>query len=409
MRRKLYLFTNAFPYGKVEKPFVGPELDALAQKYDVTIVSHASRKEIEEREWTSRVPLGVSVLRYDQPSRVALYGRVLSFFFLPTAWKELGDLFRDGFSWGRLRELWAVFAHAASKRCFYQKAGVFNDVESSLYYSFWFNDQNLALAMEKKEKPDLKLVSRIHGYDLYNERSAMGRQPFQRYKKHQTNKIIFLTKAAKNYFEENFGPLGQKEKSAIVALGTRAARRLPRRVDSQPLTVVSCSSLIPIKRVELIAEAISSLESLSVRWVHFGDGENRDSLLAYCDAHNVPLSLRGHVDNADIYAYYQDNYVDAFITTSASEGSPVSIQEALSFGIPVIGTDVGGISEQIDGNGILLPANPTAAEVANSLELILGCSPEEKERMRLRSQEIWRGRFDSDKNREKLLAILQEV
>ena len=72
MRRKLYLFTNAFPYGKVEKPFVGPELDALAQKYDVTIVSHASRKEIEEREWTSRVPLGVSVLSYEAKDYLSL-------------------------------------------------------------------------------------------------------------------------------------------------------------------------------------------------------------------------------------------------------------------------------------------------------------------------------------------------
>lgn len=409
MRRKLYLFTNAFPYGKAEKPFVAPELDVLVQKYDMTIVSHASREEVEEREWTSKIPPGVSVLRYEQPSRLALYGRALSFFFSPIVWKELGDLCRDGFSWGRLRESWAVFAHAASKRRFYQDAGIFDDIESSLYYTFWFNDQNLALSMEKEKKSNLKLVSRIHGYDLYNERCAAGRQPFQRYKKRQTDRMIFLTRAAKKYFEKHFGSLDQKDKCAIVALGTKPASRLPQRSDSQPLTVVSCSSLTPVKRVELIAEAMARLNPLPLRWVHFGDGENRDDLLAYCDVHNVVLDWRGHVENAEIYAYYRDNYVDAFITTSASEGSPVSIQEALSFGIPIIGTDVGGISDQIDGNGILLPSDSTAVEVAKALELILGCSSEERAQMRLRSQEIWREKFDSDKNRGKLLAILREI
>ena len=40
--------------------------------------------------------------------------------------------------------------------------------------------------------------------------------------------------------------------------------------------------------------------------------------------------------------------VDLFLTVSANEGIPVSIMEAQSFGIPVIATDVGGISEIVN-------------------------------------------------------------
>jgi len=44
----------------------------------------------------------------------------------------------------------------------------------------------------------------------------------------------------------------------------------------------------------------------------------------------------------DVLNYYASNPVDVFINTSSSEGLPVSIMEAMSFGIPVIATNVGG-------------------------------------------------------------------
>ncbi|NJK95527.1 MAG: glycosyltransferase [Bacteroidales bacterium] len=44
-----------------------------------------------------------------------------------------------------------------------------------------------------------------------------------------------------------------------------------------------------------------------------------------------------------------------FLNTSLSEGVPVSVMEALSFGLPVIATDVGGTGELInDEVGMLI-------------------------------------------------------
>ena len=64
----------------------------------------------------------------------------------------------------------------------------------------------------------------------------------------------------------------------------------------------------------------------------------------------------GQVSNREVISYYMNNHVNLFINVSESEGIPVSIMEAISFGIPVIATDVGGTSEiVIDGfNGLLL-------------------------------------------------------
>ena len=46
--RKLILATESFPYGRGEKTFILPEIERLRQHFDITIVSHANREQMEE-------------------------------------------------------------------------------------------------------------------------------------------------------------------------------------------------------------------------------------------------------------------------------------------------------------------------------------------------------------------------
>ena len=62
-------------------------------------------------------------------------------------------------------------------------------------------------------------------------------------------------------------------------------------------------------------------------------------------SYDIDLHLFGHLDNNEIFNMYKNNSYDYFITLSESEGLPVSIMEAISCGIPVIATAVGGITE----------------------------------------------------------------
>lgn len=48
--------------------------------------------------------------------------------------------------------------------------------------------------------------------------------------------------------------------------------------------------------------------------------------------------------NQLVYDFYRNNDVDVFVNLSESEGIPVSIIETISFGVPVVATDVGGNS-----------------------------------------------------------------
>jgi len=65
---------------------------------------------------------------------------------------------------------------------------------------------------------------------------------------------------------------------------------------------------------------------------------------------------------------------------SASEGVPVSIMEALSFGIPVIATDVGGTGELISNkNGLLIPKDFESEKVAGQIiRLLTGADFQDK-------------------------------
>lgn len=52
------------------------------------------------------------------------------------------------------------------------------------------------------------------------------------------------------------------------------------------------------------------------------------------------------------------NWADLYILPSFNEGLPISILEAMSYGLPIISTPVGGIPEVVKGNGMLVtPGN----------------------------------------------------
>ena len=62
--------------------------------------------------------------------------------------------------------------------------------------------------------------------------------------------------------------------------------------------------------------------------------------------------------------YYEETPVSCVVNVSSSEGLPVALMEACSFGFPCIATEVGGTPEAVrDGvTGCLLGKNPSPEE-----------------------------------------------
>jgi glycosyltransferase involved in cell wall biosynthesis len=106
--------------------------------------------------------------------------------------------------------------------------------------------------------------------------------------------------------------------------------------------------------------------------------------------------------------HYRDSPVDLFINASSTEGTPVAVMEAISCGIPVAATAVGGNPEIVSTrNGLLLSANPTPDEIASAI-LSIADDPAVAEK-RQGSRSTWQEKYDSKRNFQTFIATLTNL
>lgn len=414
MRKKLILVTETFPYGKGEKTFILPELKELVELYDITIVSHANQKILNDEEYVTKLDPRIKVINFDMSidmrQRIK-YG--MRFLFDVDGWKEIVQIIKEGKQIGtRIYQSMGFYALALENYRKIVENGLIGKDESVIYYTFWSFYYTYSMTKYRNRYRNMSIITRIHGFDLYNERYAGGRQPFKSIMNSNIDKIFFISEAGKRYYEEIYGE--DKETKYIVnRLGVEENRGVTKKRDVN-FCLVSCSSVIPLKRVELIIYALAELTDEKIKWVHWGNGEDYSRIKELArvelgEKSNISYQFMGFGANEKVIEYYNQNYIDCFITTSSTEGLPVSIQEAMAAGIPIIATNVGGISEMIDGNGILLSESPSSEEVAGAIRRIYHMSEPEIENIRTRSYELWKERFCGEKNRGEFVQFLNEL
>lgn len=415
-KRKLYIITDSFPYGKGEKTFVLPEIEILKNDFAITIVSAASSEIVEQKERLTKLDDSIKVFRFcPQKEKKALYYiNLLLFWTKKVCFLEVKNILKIHEKvWVRIWKSMHFYARAESLYYWIKKNRII-DQEQGIFYSYWYNDRVLAMTMHKDNYPNLKIITRAHGFDLFDERQESTlRQPFKQIMDSKTDKVIFISDYNYTYYLNRLSKQSC-EKYSVYRIGALKAERFPEAVDRKTVfRIISCSNLIKLKRVPLIIDALDCISDVRIEWTHFGSGNEGREIKKYAkklDAKdNITYSFKGYVPRKDIYEYYQTTYVHCFINLSESEGSPVSIQEALAFGIPVIGTDVGGVSEMIDGNGYLLTDNPAPEEIACRIKMLANLNEEAYADMRKRSLEIWRQDYDQIENAKRFRDFLLTV
>lgn len=409
LKKRIVVLASTYPYGTGEKTFVEPELIRLKEDFDVVLVCLAPKAIRRHDDNPSQIPQGVKLVHYQLASIPKLLWFSLK--YLGSGFNEIKDILRGKrHILGRLMDSMVLFVVAESISDFLQKTELLDSVEDTVYYSYWFNVACLALCRLKDRHEGMRIVARLHGYDLYNERNRHLRQPWQEYMRDRCDRLLFISEHGLDYFKRHFSNESNEGKCLINRLGVEPPEySFSCRQNDELFRIVSCSSVIPLKRVELILEALKGVSDIKYEWVHFGSGTGLERLVSEAKAFDVNLIAKGQVDNKSIYEYYATNSIDCFITTSSTEGCPVSIMEAEAFGIPIIGTAVGGIPEMIDGNGYLIDANPDSSIVADAIMRLHAQTPEAVQQMRERSHEIFLEKFDSRHNRDEFVALLEQA
>lgn len=232
----------------------------------------------------------------------------------------------------------------------------------TVFYSYWFMQWVAALSIIKMRNPALKIVSRVHGAD-YDEEQVRRPLPFRYFQLSKINRVFAVSAFAKKYLEQRFH--ADAGRIAVARLGLALDQQDP-AADPARLHIVSCSSLIPLKRVTLIADILQHL-GIPATWTHFGDGPLAHELkdrISRLPA-GVSVELAGYVPNSDFIAYLGSHAISLFINVSESEGIPVTMMEAISFGIPLAGTAVCGVPEIVTAHtGILIDRDFDPQQVA---------------------------------------------
>ncbi|QTE30717.1 glycosyltransferase family 4 protein [Pengzhenrongella sicca] len=105
----------------------------------------------------------------------------------------------------------------------------------------------------------------------------------------------------------------------------------------------------------------------AVVWVVAGDGPLHDHLAARIASLGAPVRLLGRrTDVPDLFAA-----ADVVVSTAVWEGQPISVQEALQLGAPVVATDAGGTREVTGTDGAVLVPVGDAIAISTAIAELL--------------------------------------
>lgn len=399
--RTLILFSASFPFGTAET-FLKNEFPLLGETFDrIFIVTNDLTS-----EQTSQISSEIKVVRY--PYTASLLSKFSAVANVLHLRKELKFMRRRGVSLNKasLFTLLTSYAKTIEVNLFLEKLVAENNIQLSqlTLYSYWMNDMAAGIAMFKYKHQQAKAICRTHGWDVYFERHKPAYLPLRNFIIGNLDATYCISQNGKEYLDE-LTQQKYSQKIKLSRLGTFNTKGVLSASNSGKLKLLSCSNVIPLKRTHLIIEALALINDFEIEWIHFGTGvlKNEIEKLAIgklSGKKNIRFEFGGQVNNETLLNYYSTNAIDVFINVSETEGLPVSIMEANSFGIPLIATDVGGVSEiaKHNTNGFLLAPNCTAAEIAEAIKIFYGLSKQEKDRMRKNAFDIWNKEFNAEKN-----------
>lgn len=185
-----------------------------------------------------------------------------------------------------------------------------------------------------------------------------------------------------------------------IVCRSRQERDLSLRKDSEDgVRFLFVGRLSEGKRIGTIIEAVKGYHRACILNI-LGDGEERQSLEELARG-SERIRLLGAVGPDEVERFMRDS--DILVMNSDSEGMPMVILEAISTGMPVITTDVGGIHEALTFGRDSETTDGTAQGIQKAADRILKDYDGYSERAYEKSL-----RFDYRKVNEEVLNILNE-
>ena len=168
------------------------------------------------------------------------------------------------------------------------------------------------------------------------------------------------------------------DKALVIHMGVKLYPGAPsERSLIRPAKIFCVANLVPVKGHFYLISAAKKLIELGLEFELniCGDGRLRDALIDQVRESNIDdyVVFRGNLPHSDIMNIYQKGECALLVlpsiemTSELHEGVPVSLMEAMAFGIPVISTNTGSINELLPVSLGLTVKDKDSSALANAI------------------------------------------
>lgn len=213
-------------------------------------------------------------------------------------------------------------------------------------------------------------------------------------------------------FVKNLGlkfRIASEDKFVVVKNGVSIKEKSINSVVKK-IKIIFVGRLAEPKDPLFLLKAISGLSNElkeKIEVLIIGDGPQKNSLENFIEIEKLDFtSLLGSLPREEIFVNLKES--DIFVLISKWEGLPITILEAMSCGLPVIASEVGGIPEAVDKNCGILIKNSEINELSLALFQLIQ-NKELREKMGINAQEKIKEKFLVERMLTKTSDVYKQV
>ena len=230
-----------------------------------------------------------------------------------------------------------------------------------------------------------------------------------------------ISKEGKEEIIKITGLYSMVQKVHVIHMGVRIPKHKTfiNNKNKKDFYIFACpAGLVRKKGHFYLVEACALLKErgLNFKCLIIGDGEERENISSLVREKGLEefVSLEGYYPHSKLMALFENKEVDLVVLPSINtedgerEGIPVVLMEAMSFGIPVISTETGGIPELLNNEaGIMVPEKDPFALAEAIYEVLV----DEKVRQCIAERGFQRvyQEFNIEKSALKLIELFNKI
>lgn len=192
------------------------------------------------------------------------------------------------------------------------------------------------------------LAARLVGVKWMYTKKAMGFDTKHWHiKSYLANFIVTINDEMRNYFPK-------KKAQALIPLGIDTEYYNSDKVqkialgDPSKFHIITVANLVPVKGIEVLIKAVDKLNDKTIELTILGDCDNEYGEKMKELTRSLGLQKQIHFlgKQLDVRPYFKsaDLYIIPTLNEGRKEGMPMALVEAMSMGVPVLGSNITGIN-----------------------------------------------------------------